>query len=74
VHMSDPTESVPGGPTSPESQTVLQTDGPTAGSGRGEWTQRFLRFGLSIVCAIAEIAWLTVLAWATLSLMHWLFP
>ena len=50
THMSDHTE------------TVL--DGPTADSGSEEWTQRFLNFGFLSVCAIAEIAWLTVLAWA----------
>ena len=44
---------------------------PTSGS--REWTQRFLEFGFWSVFAIAEIAWLIVLAWATLSLAHWLF-
>ena len=48
-------------------------DGPTADSGRREWTQRFLDFCFLSVCAIAEIAWLIMLAWATLSLALWLF-
>jgi hypothetical protein len=52
--MSDPTETVP--------------DGPIADSGSREWTQRFLIFGFLSVCAIAQIAWLTMLAWVTLSL------
>jgi hypothetical protein len=51
---SHPTETVP--------------DGPTADSGSRKWTQRFLNFGFLSACAIVEIAWLTVLAWATLSL------
>jgi hypothetical protein len=33
----------------------------------------FLIFFFLSVCAIAEIAWLTVLAWATLSFARWLF-
>ena len=41
-------------------------------SGGREGT-RFLIFGFSSVCVIAEIAWLTALAWATLSLARWLF-
>jgi hypothetical protein len=57
--MSDQAETVP--------------DGPTADSGSREWTERFLIFGFLSVCAIVEIAWLTVLAWATLSLTRWLF-
>ena len=57
--MSDLTETVP--------------DGPIANLGSREWTQRFLIFGFFSVCAIVEIAWLTVLAWATLSLTRWLF-
>ena len=47
--QSDPTETVP--------------DDPTADSGSGEWTQRFVNFGMLIVYAIAGIAWLTVLTW-----------
>ena len=39
-------------------------DAPTADLGSEEWPQRFLDFGFLSVCAIAEIAWLTVLAWA----------
>ena len=51
-------------------QTV--PDAPTADySGGREWTQRLLIF--ASVCVIAEIAWLTALAWATLSLARWLF-
>ena len=42
-------------------------------SGSRERTQRFLIFGFFCVCAIAEIAWLIMLAWATLSLTRWLF-
>ena len=57
--MSDQAETVP--------------DGPIADSGSRGWTQRFLIFGFLSVCAIVEIAWLTVLAWATLSLTRWLF-
>jgi len=55
--MSDPTETVPYGPTADSR----------------EWTQRFLVFGFLSVCAIAEIAWLIMLAWATLSLTRWFF-
>jgi hypothetical protein len=43
-------------------------DGPTADTG----SERFLTFGFLSVCAIAEIAWLTALAWATLSLLAFL--
>jgi len=84
--MSDPTETVPDGPTAdlgsrtetvPDgsvansgSRTETVPDGPTADSGNREWTQRFLNFVFLRVCAIAEIAWLTVLAWA---LKRWLF-
>ena len=75
--MSDHTETVPDGPTADsgnrECPTETVPDGPTAGSGNREWTQRFLNFGLLTVCAIAEIAWLIVLAWATLSFTRWLF-
>ena len=92
--MSDPTETVPDGPTadfgSPDgptadsgSRTETVPDGPTADSGSPddptadsgstEWTQRFLNFGCLSGCAIAEIAWLTVLAWAALSFARWLF-
>ena len=82
--MSDPTETVPDGPTadfgSPDgptadsgSRTETVPDGPTADSGSREWTQRFLDFCFLSVCVIAEIAWLTMLAWATLSLTRWLF-
>jgi hypothetical protein len=70
--MSDPTET--DGPTadscSEECPTETVPDDPTADSCSEEWTQRFLNFGFLIVCAIAEIAWLTVLAWA---LKRWLF-
>jgi len=55
--MSDPTESVP--------------EGPTADSGGR--APRFLNFGFLSGCAILEIAWLIALAWATLSLARWLF-
>jgi hypothetical protein len=59
------TESVPDGPTADSgSRTESRPDAPTADSGSEEWTQRFLNFGFLSVCAIAEIAWLTVLAWA----------
>jgi hypothetical protein len=75
--MSDPTESVPDGPTADsgkrECPTETVPDDPTADSGSREWTQRFLNFGCLSGCAIAEIAWLTALAWATLSLARWLF-
>ena len=77
--MSDPTETVPDGPTadlgSPDGPTadLGSPDGPTADLGRREWTQRFLDFCFLSVCAIAEIAWLIMLAWATLSLALWLF-
>ena len=75
THMSDHTETVLEGPTadlgSRELPTETVPDGPTAVS--REWTQRFLSFGLLTVCAIAEIAWLIVLAWATLSFARWLF-
>jgi hypothetical protein len=40
-------------------------DGPTADTG----SERFLTFGFLSVCTIAEIAWLTALAWATLWLL-----
>ena len=50
-------------------QTETVPDGPTADTG----SERFLIFGFSSVCAIAEIAWLTALAWATISLTRWLF-
>jgi hypothetical protein len=77
THMSDHTETVLDGPTadsgSREWPTETVPDGPTADSGSREWTQRFLSFGLLTVCAIAEIAWLIVLAWATLSFARWLF-
>jgi len=66
--MSDPTETVPDGPTADSGSP----DDPTADSGR-EWAQRILNFGCLSVFAIAEIAWLTALAWATLSLARWLF-
>jgi hypothetical protein len=72
-----PTETVPDGPTadsgSREWPTETVPDGPTADSGSREWTQRFLNFVFLSVCAIAEIAWLTVLAWVTLSFARWLF-
>ena len=85
--MSDPTETdgptadsgsrtktVPDGPAADSgSRTETVPDGPTAESGSREWTQRFLSFGLLSVYAIAEIAWLIVLAWAMLSLARWLF-
>ena len=45
-----------------------ETDGPTADTG----SERFLTFGFLSVCAIAEIAWLTALAWATLLLLAFL--
>ena len=67
--MSDPTEKVPDRPTA----DFGSPDGPTADSGSREWTPRFLIFGFLSVCVIVEIAWLTMLAWATLSLAHWLF-
>jgi hypothetical protein len=57
--MSNPTEAVP--------------DGPIADSVSREWAQWFLNFGFLSVCAITEIAWITALAWATLSLARWLF-
>ena len=69
IMISDPTETVPGGPTADSGSP----DGPTADSGSREWTHRFLKFGFWSAFAIAEIAWLTMLAWATLSLAHWLF-
>ena len=53
--------------------TLGSPDDPTADSGSRGWTQRFLNFVFLSVCAIAEIAWLTVLAWATLSFARWLF-
>ena len=72
--MSDLTETVSDGPTADSgSRTGSVPDAPTADSGSGEWTQRFLIFGFLSVCAIAEIAWLIMLAWATLSLTRWLF-
>jgi hypothetical protein len=72
--MSDPTETVTHGPTAGSvSRTETLPDGPTADSGRREWTPRFHDFCFLSVCAIAEIAWLIVLAWATLSLALWLF-
>jgi hypothetical protein len=76
--MSDHTETGLDGPTadhsgSRERPTETVPDGPTADPGIREWTQRFLSFGLLTVGAIAEIAWLIVLAWATLSFARWLF-
>ena len=72
--MSDPTETVTRWSNCRlGSRTETVPDGPTADLGSREWTQRFLIFGFLSVCAIAEIAWLTVLAWATLSLTRWLF-
>ena len=55
------------------SRTETVRDGPTADSGSRERTQRFLDFCFLSVYAIAEIAWLIVLAWAMLSLARWLF-
>ena len=70
--MSDPSETVTHGPTAGSvSRTETVSDGPTADSGRREWTPRFLDF---CVCAIAEIAWIIVLAWATLSKEEVDFP
>ena len=72
--MSDPTETVPDGPTAdsgiPDGPTADfrqsdgptanfgSPDGPTADSGSREWTQRFLKFGFWSAFAIAEITWL----------------
>ena len=74
--MSDPTEAVPDRPTADSGRRECPTesvpDDPTADSGR-EWAQRFLNFGCLSLFAIVEIAWLTALAWATLSLARWLF-
>ena len=68
------TETVPDGPTADSgSRTETVPDAPTADSGSREWTQRFLSFGFLGVGVIAEIAWLTMLAWATLSFTRWLF-
>jgi hypothetical protein len=44
-------------------QTVTVPGAPTADSG----SERFLIFGFSSVCVIAEIAWLTALAWDLIS-------
>jgi hypothetical protein len=49
-------------------QTETVPDGPTTDSG----SDLFHILGFSSVCAIAEIAWLTALAWATLSLLAFL--
>ena len=77
VSSECPTEAVPAGPiadsASTECPTETVSDGPAADSVSGEWTQRFLDFGFLSVCAIAEIVWITALAWATLSLARWLF-
>jgi len=77
VSRECPTETVPddliADPVSRECPTETVSDGPTADSVSGEWTQRFLDFAFLSVCLIAEIAWLTALAWATLSLARWLF-
>jgi hypothetical protein len=76
TRLSDPTETISddliadsrrGDPT----ETI--PDDLTADSGSREWAQRFLNLGFLSVCAIPEIAWLTVLAWATLSFARWLF-
>ena len=68
------TETVPDGPTADSgSRAETLPDAPIADSGSREWPQRFLKFGFWSVFAIAEIAWLTMLAWATFSLTRWLF-
>ena len=77
--MSDPIETVPpNGPTADSGSRECPTetvppDGPIANSGSKEGTQRFLKFGCLSVFAIAEIALLTLIAWATLSFARWLF-
>jgi hypothetical protein len=73
--MADPieTDDPTAGSVSGESPTKMVPDGPTANSVSREWTQRFFIFAFLSVCVIAMVAWLTALAWVTLSLARWLF-